>query len=99
MKTSSAPNASSRNRSLTIVTGSIYLGNYLGDAKPHAKWLAEKVDGWTDEIRTLEQVKNKKFTRECKGSSNGIGTFCNAPLMDLSNTSRQPRRISMRTLY
>ena len=42
-----------------MVTGSRYLGGYIGERETEAQWVKEKVEGWGDSVRTLSGVFRK----------------------------------------
>ena len=44
---------------MKIVTGSQYLGGFVGDRAAKDSWLAEKVHGWTESVKTLSGVTRK----------------------------------------
>ena len=44
---------------IKIVTGSSYLGGFIGDRLDKDSWLAAKVQGWTELVKTLSGVANK----------------------------------------
>ena len=48
-----------RGKGLAIVTGSRYLGGYIGDVTPQKKWLGKKVQYWTGGIHTMAGVVYK----------------------------------------
>ena len=63
-------------RRLTIVTGIRYLGGYLGDSKPQAKWLEER---WTAGYTGSEPWRKWRTTTRippilaCRGPATGVG--------------------------
>ena len=48
-----------RGMRMNIVTGSWYLGVFVGDRAAKYIWLAEKVKGWTESVKTLSGVACK----------------------------------------
>ena len=44
---------------IKIVTGSQYLGGFVGDRAAEDSWLAEKFQGWTELVKTLSGVVRK----------------------------------------
>ena len=46
---------------LTVVTGSRYFGGFIGDRDADTTWLYEKVQGWTELLRTLSGVACKNL--------------------------------------
>ena len=44
---------------MKIVTGIRYLGGFVGDRSAEDSWLEEKVQGWTELVKTLEEVARK----------------------------------------
>ena len=44
---------------MKIVTGSHYLGGFIGERSDKDRWLAEKVQGWTELVKTLSGVACK----------------------------------------
>ena len=42
-----------------IVTGSRYLGGFVGDRAAEDIWMAEKVQGWAESVKTLAAVARK----------------------------------------
>ena len=49
----------SRGMGLQVVTGSRYLGGFLGDGAAEKRCLARKVEGWAESVRTLAGVARK----------------------------------------
>ena len=41
---------------ITVVTGSHYLGGFIGDMGTKNTWLADKVQGWAESVKTLSGV-------------------------------------------
>ena len=52
-------NAYFRGMGIKVVTGSRYLGGYIGEREAEAKWVQGKVEGWADSVRTLSGVARK----------------------------------------
>ena len=48
-----------RGMGIQVVTGSIYLGGFVGEREAEAIWINEKVDGWAESVRTLAGVARK----------------------------------------
>ena len=48
-----------RGMGLKVVTGSQYLGGFIGDGAAENSWLARKVDGWGESVGTLAGVSRK----------------------------------------
>ena len=48
-----------RGMGIKVVTGSRYLGGYIGELETEAQWVKEKVEGWSDSVRTLSGVAHK----------------------------------------
>ena len=48
-----------RGMGLKVVTGSCYLGSFIGNREAETTWLAEKVQGWIELVRTLSGVAHK----------------------------------------
>ena len=46
---------------MKVVTGSRYFGGFFGDREADTTWLEEKVQGWTESVRTLSMVVCKHF--------------------------------------
>ena len=46
-------------RGLTIVTGSRYLGGYIGYAEPQEEWLREKVWDWAGGVNNMVGMVRK----------------------------------------
>ena len=44
---------------MKIVTGVWYLGGFIGYREAEDSWLAEKVQGWTESVKTLLGVARK----------------------------------------
>ena len=44
---------------LKVVTGSRYLGGFVGDQKSETTWLAWKVQGWAESVQTISGVARK----------------------------------------
>ena len=44
---------------IKVVTGSRYLGGYIGEREAEAQWVKEQVEGWADSVRTLSGVARK----------------------------------------
>ena len=44
---------------IKVVTGSCYLGVFVGDRAAEDSWLAAKVQGWTKTVKTLSAVAHK----------------------------------------
>ena len=44
---------------IKVVTGSCYLGGFVGDWEVENRWLAEKVQGWTESAKTLSGFARK----------------------------------------
>ena len=45
---------------LKVVTGSWYLGGFIGDIAAENSWLDGKVEGWVESLGTLAGVSRKK---------------------------------------
>ena len=45
-----------RRYGLQVVTGSWYLGGFVGTETAQDRWLEEKVEGWRDSVATLDGV-------------------------------------------
>ena len=52
-------NAFFRGMGVKVVTGSRYLGGYIGEREAEAAWVQGKVEGWADSVRTLAGVARK----------------------------------------
>ena len=48
-----------REMGIKVVTGSRYLGGFVGEREAEAIWINEKVDGWAESVRTLAGVARK----------------------------------------
>ena len=48
-----------RGMGITVVTGSRYLGRFVGGREAEARWIKEKVKGWAESIQTLGWVARK----------------------------------------
>ena len=48
-----------RGMGIKIVTGSQYLGRFIGERETEARWIKEKVEGWKESVRTLAGVAPK----------------------------------------
>ena len=48
-----------RGMGIQVVTGSRYLGGYVGERETEGQWLQEKVEGWDESVRTLTGVARK----------------------------------------
>ena len=44
---------------IKVVTGSCYLGGFAGDREADYRWLAEKVQGWTESAKKMSGVARK----------------------------------------
>ena len=44
---------------MKIVTGSQYFGVFVGERAAEDSWLTEKVQGWTESVKTLVGVSHK----------------------------------------
>ena len=44
---------------VNIVTGSRHLGGFVGYGAAEEIWLAKKVEGWVESLRTLAEVSRK----------------------------------------
>ena len=44
---------------IQVITGSRYLGGFIGERETEYKWIQEKVEGWADSVRTLDGVARK----------------------------------------
>ena len=44
---------------MSVVTGSFFLGGFVGDRDEETMWLYEKVQGWAELVRTLLGVAYK----------------------------------------
>ena len=44
---------------IKVVTGSRYLGVFVGYREAEDSWMAEKVQGWTESVKTLSGVTYK----------------------------------------
>ena len=42
-----------------VVTGSRYLGKFIGDGAAEKRWLARRVEGWAESVGTLAGVARK----------------------------------------
>ena len=45
-----------RGMGVNIVTGSWYLGGFVGDRSAEDSWMEEKFQGWTESVKTLTGV-------------------------------------------
>ena len=48
-----------RGMGIQVVTGSRYIGGFVGEREAEASWIKEKVDRWDESVRTLEGVACK----------------------------------------
>ena len=48
-----------RGMGVKVVPGIQYLGGFVGDRAAEDSWLAEKVQGWTELVKTLPGVAHK----------------------------------------
>ena len=44
---------------IKLVTGSRYLGGFFGERESEESWLAEKLQGWKESVKTLSRVDRK----------------------------------------
>ena len=44
---------------IQVVTGSRYLGGFVGEREAEASWIKERVNGWAESVRTLAGVACK----------------------------------------
>ena len=49
-----------RGMGMTVVTGSSYLGGFIGGREAEEKCMAEKVQGWAELVNTLPGVTQKQ---------------------------------------
>ena len=42
-----------------VVTGSRYLGGFIGEQDTEDQWIQAKVEGWAESVRTLDRVARK----------------------------------------
>ena len=48
-----------RRMGVKVVTGSRYLGGFVGERETEGQWMQEKVEGWAESVRTLAGVARK----------------------------------------
>ena len=48
-----------RGMGIKVVTGSRYLGGYIGERAAEAAWVQGKVEGWAASVKTLAGVARK----------------------------------------
>ena len=48
-----------RGMEIQVVTGSRYLGGFVGERETEGPWVQKKVAGWADSVRTLAGVARK----------------------------------------
>ena len=48
-----------RGMGINVVTGSRYIGGFIGESISEKSWLAGKVEGWEESIETLMGVSSK----------------------------------------
>ena len=48
-----------REMGFKVVTGSLYLGGFISNQEVETAWLARKMQGWEDLVRTLSGVVRK----------------------------------------
>ena len=48
-----------RGMGIKLVTGSRYLGGFFGDKESEDSYLAEKLQGWKESVKTLSGVSRK----------------------------------------
>ena len=48
-----------RGMSVHVVTGSRYLGGFIGERETEDQWIQAKVEGWAESVRTLAGVSRK----------------------------------------
>ena len=48
-----------RGMGIKIVTGSQYLGGFVGERETESQWVRTKVEGWAESVRTLSGVARK----------------------------------------
>ena len=61
-----------RGMGLKIVTGSRYLGGFIGDGAAYGSWLAENVQGWLESVNTLAGVARKHPQSSYAGLKNSL---------------------------
>ena len=54
-----------RRMGVQVVTGSRYLGGYVGERETEGQWLQEKVVGWAESVRTLAGVTRCTNAHSC----------------------------------
>ena len=48
-----------RGMEIKVITGSCYLGGFFGNRETDNSWMEEKVQGWTELVKTLSGVAQK----------------------------------------
>ena len=48
-----------RGMGVQVVTGSQYLGGFIGEQETEDQWIQAKVEGWAESVRTLARVARK----------------------------------------
>ena len=48
-----------RGKGIQFVTGSRYLGRFIGERAAEVRWIQEKVEGWAEYVWTLARVARK----------------------------------------
>ena len=82
---------------VNIVTGSRYFGVFVGDRAAEDIWIAKKVQGWTESVKTLgcgaPASTRIPLTQDCKIHSNRSGNLCSgSPTASETTSSRWNRR-------
>ena len=57
---------------MMVFTGRRYLGRFIVDMEAEDTWLAEKVKGWTELVKTLSGVAHKHLKYDYAGLQKSI---------------------------
>ena len=57
---------------LQIVTGSSYLGGFVGSKEAHDPWLGVKMEGWQDSVATLDKLSRRHPQTAYTGLHNSV---------------------------
>ena len=56
-----------RGMGVQVVTGSRYLGGFIGERETEEQWIKAKVEGWAELVKTLAGVARKHPQSACAG--------------------------------
>ena len=85
-----------RGMGIKVVIWSRYLGGFIGDREAEDIWLAEKVKGWEESVKTLPGSLTSTpipLTQDCISHSNMSGNWCNGspPTLGMPSSQRNKR--------